>query len=526
MSQGLAKVVLAVLLIPILYGALILQSHAARSMSANRECSTCHIMWLNEFKLKNKTTLIPYDPRPVVKTGKQDVASTEDMCFSCHDGFVLDSRFMWQNGKYSHPVGDKPSAEIKIPLVEGKQIFPLNDEGKVYCGTCHSAHGVDWDQSQSPVFMRMKNVGSSMCMACHKERTGGPKHGNHPINKHIKEPPKALFRAGSKFGKDGRVVCESCHRPHSAPAKKLLVMKNNESNLCRNCHADKKSINQTKHNMALSRPNAVNTNGNKASETGPCSVCHIPHEAKGAALWAREKYESADPAAAPCLGCHNKQGLAKKKTIHNHSHPTQVAIKQLGIKASTKKWTTKFNKMLDGQKQIPLPLYNESGQRVKHDGNVSCGSCHDPHVWTTDKTKIPLEDEDDIAEEEGDGQTSFLRIRQGEKSELCINCHVDKKSLLLSKHNLDIGLKKEAKAKLDKPEQDGICATCHLAHNGKGAYMHAREAGPGTGGVEKICRGCHQQNGLAANKTTGQHSHPLGVGLKNINAKTQLPCLI
>lgn len=130
MSQGLAKVVLAVLLIPILYGALILQSHAARSMSANRECSTCHIMWLNEFKLKNKTTLIPYDPRPVVKTGKQDVASTEDMCFSCHDGFVLDSRFMWQNGKYSHPVGDKPSAEIKIPLVEGKQIFPLNDEAR------------------------------------------------------------------------------------------------------------------------------------------------------------------------------------------------------------------------------------------------------------------------------------------------------------------------------------------------------------------------------------------------------------
>ncbi|MDH5408663.1 MAG: cytochrome c3 family protein, partial [Gammaproteobacteria bacterium] len=306
----------------------------SRAQSANRECSTCHIMWLNEFKLKDKQTLIPYEPKPIVKSGKQDVASTEAMCFSCHDGFVLDSRFMWRNGKYNHPVGQKPSKEIKIPLVEGKQVFPLNDDGKVYCGTCHSAHGVDWDESESPLFLRMKNVGSSMCMSCHKERTGGPKHGNHPVNKHIKKPPKNLFKVGSKFGRDGRVVCESCHRSHSANTDKLLVMKNNESDLCRSCHEDKRTINQTKHNMAITKPNAVNIHGKKASETGPCSVCHIPHGAKGAALWAREKFIAEDAAAAPCLGCHNDKGLAKKKTIHQHSHPTQRPVKNLGITAT------------------------------------------------------------------------------------------------------------------------------------------------------------------------------------------------
>ena len=71
----------------------------AKTPSANRECSTCHIMWLNEFKQSQIPTLIPYEPKPVVDTGKQDVSSTEMMCFSCHDGFVLDSRFMWQKGK-------------------------------------------------------------------------------------------------------------------------------------------------------------------------------------------------------------------------------------------------------------------------------------------------------------------------------------------------------------------------------------------------------------------------------------------
>lgn len=316
--------------------------------------------------------------------------------------------------------------------------------------TCHSAHGVDWSQSESAVFLRMKNVNSSLCVTCHEERTGGPKHGNHPINKHIERPPRTLFRVGSKFGNDGRVVCESCHRPHGAAGKKILVMKNNESNLCRSCHEDKKSINQTKHNMALSVPDAVNVKGKKASETGPCSVCHIPHEAKGAALWARDQYKNDDPAAAPCLGCHNKKGLAKKKAIKDHSHPIQVAVSELGITVKNKQWKNKYPALFETKQKV-LPLYNATGQRVKHGGNVSCGSCHDPHVWSPKQR--PPEDPDDVIEQEGDGQNSFLRIAQGEGSYLCINCHVDKQSLFFSKHNRDIGFKGKQK---HKGRQDGI----------------------------------------------------------------------
>ncbi len=518
--------------------------------SANRECSICHIMWLNEFKRDDITTLVPYDPKPVVETGKQDVSSTKRMCFTCHDGFINDSRFMWKRDTHMHPVGKKPSNDINIPIIEGKQIFPLNEDGKVYCGTCHSAHGVDWAQDKSAVFMRMKNVNSSMCVACHKAKTRGPKSGNHPINVDLAEQPTQLFRAGSRFGTDGRVVCESCHMPHGAAAEKILVMSNKESNLCRSCHDDKKSINQTKHNMALTVPDAVNINGKTASETGPCSVCHIPHNAKGAALWAREPFESKDPAAAPCIVCHNDKGLAKKKTINDHSHPTQVAIEELGITVKNQQWQSKYVEK-SGKKQKTLPLYNASGQRVKHGGNVSCGTCHDPHVWSA-IPYIPPETSQ-ITKQEGDGQNSFLRIAQGKNSNLCMNCHVDKKSLFLSKHNRDLGKKKKdqdsnvkdvgdikdskyANYEMDDIDDidvkngndgndgnDGVCSECHFAHNGKGPYMQAKAGGEGKGAIEKICTVCHKQDGAAGKKLTGQHSHPVGMSLDKLGVKTKLP---
>ncbi|HHJ18244.1 MAG TPA: hypothetical protein ENJ84_00195, partial [Gammaproteobacteria bacterium] len=187
---------------------------ATRDISPKRECSICHVMWLTAFTRKDATTLIPYDPKPVVETGKQDVVSTERMCFSCHDGFVRDSRFAWANRQHFHPVGVKPSPKIKIPTLEGKTVFPLNDEGKIYCGTCHSAHGINWKEKFSPLFLRVKNINSSLCLACHVDRATGIKEGNHPMFKNIErigKVPVQLKEAGSKFGgkKHNKVICQS-----------------------------------------------------------------------------------------------------------------------------------------------------------------------------------------------------------------------------------------------------------------------------------------------------------------------------
>ncbi|MDP3686529.1 MAG: cytochrome c3 family protein, partial [Sulfurimicrobium sp.] len=237
-SRGAGLAMQLALMFMFMFG-MVRGAEAARDISPQRECANCHIAWLVDFNRKDVTPLIAYNPRPVEATGKQDVVSTDRMCFSCHDGFVLDSRFAWQNRQNFHPIGVKPSDKVKIPTAEGKMVFPLNEDGKVYCGTCHSAHGVAWGDKHATVFMRMKNADSAMCMACHLERGTGPEEGNHPIQKKMKDTPHALMEAGAKIGIGGTVICQSCHRVHGAPEKKQLLVRNANSELCGICHADR-----------------------------------------------------------------------------------------------------------------------------------------------------------------------------------------------------------------------------------------------------------------------------------------------
>lgn len=488
------------------------QAEASREVSGKRECSTCHIMWLKDFNRKDVTPLISYEPKPVVKTGKQDVASTNNMCFSCHDGFVLDSRFVWKSDKHAHPVGIKPSEKVNIPTSNGKNIFPLNDDGKVYCGTCHTAHGVNWNQTESPVFLRVKNINSSLCLACHLDKSTGTKEGNHPVFKQPPNKPDRLIDAGAKFTKNGKVICQSCHSPHAAEGEKILLINNQDSALCLTCHKDKKSIRETKHNLGLTAPNALNKNGQLPSDAGICSTCHTPHDANGPMLWARNTIKTKDMSAARCMSCHKENGPAKNKTLGVHSHPTMVSIKKLGIDNVKGKWKVK-NSHTAKDLIVSLPLYNRQGHKDIKGDKVSCGTCHDPHVWSKSGKASQAEDGKLI---EGNDYTSFLRIEQGKKSTLCFNCHVKKKTILVTKHNL--------LNKSDLPEElllnGGVCGQCHTPHNAKGSFLRARDQQTKKGNFSRLCKSCHVKGGIAGEKLVDGYSHPLGVNLKNINAHT------
>ncbi len=489
-------------------------AEASREVSGKRECSTCHIMWLKDFDRKDVTPLIPFEPKPIVATGKQDVSSTNKMCFSCHDGFVLDSRFVWKSGKHTHPVGVKPSKKMSFPTSKGKTIFPLNDDGKVYCGTCHTAHGVDWNQSESPVFLRVKNVDSSMCLACHLDNSTGTDEGNHPIFKKPPNKPHSLIKAGAKFTKDGKVICQSCHSPHAAAGDKILLVENKNSALCFNCHKDKKTIKTTKHNIGKTAPDALNKKGQTASESGVCGSCHIPHDANGSLLWSRNTVKTKDKSAARCMSCHKKNGVAKDKTMGIHTHPTMVSVKKIGIEIKKGKWKSKKNPLAKNS-YIDLPLYNTNGYKTVNGDEVSCGTCHDPHVWSKSGEETQTEDGKFI---EGNEQTSFLRIEQGEKSALCLNCHVNKKSILTTKHNL---FNDSDSMPIDTLE-DGLCGQCHTPHNAKGSYLRAHNEQPSDkGSLSRFCKSCHKIDGIAEKKLVGGHSHPLGVDLKKIKAHTK-----
>jgi len=497
---------------------------ATNDVAENRECATCHIMWLNDFKRSDVTPLIPYDPKPRVDSGRQDVSSTERMCFSCHDGFMLDSRAVWRSGQHAHPVGVKPSDKVKIPTSKGKTIFPLNDDGKLYCGTCHSAHGVDWKQEESPVFMRVKNVDSSLCFACHLDRSTGPEEGNHPVFKELDKFPSALFRHGARYGRGGTVICQTCHVTHGASQKKMLVMSNENSELCGTCHTDKYRIKQTKHDMSVMAPETRNIKNQSVSESGPCGVCHLAHKANGPALWAREVHPDVDSMSARCLGCHNPEGLAKKNSVGAHSHPVNVPVADTGITASAKGWVSRFPRPDANTALVRLPLYNDQGLRTESGGKVGCATCHDPHRWSSESQNALTEDPRKI---EGDGKTSFLRLPFDASNRLCSNCHVDKAAVAFSKHNPAVmsppGKKAAAeKRRTPKTGNQGVCAACHMPHNAKGSYLWARDHGPAKGATAALCSSCHRAGGDADKKIVGAHSHPLDMPLKT-GMQSQLP---
>jgi predicted CXXCH cytochrome family protein len=757
------------LLIGVLFG---VNDAEARKIAAKRECSICHIMWLDDFQRTEVTTLIPYDPKPVMNTGKQDVVSNERNCFSCHDGFVLDSRFVWEEKRYSHPVGVEPSKKVDMPtsdeamLRPEDNLFPLNDDGKVYCGTCHSAHGVDWKQDESPVFLRAKNIESSICLNCHRNRSTGPKGGNHPIRKKLDNIPPELLDAGSKFGKDSEVICQSCHRIHGGQDNKVLVASNKNSALCGKCHSDRYAkdkvqsgqmgthpvnivsdtvkipeeiherggkvgekgeiicqtchmphlakknatilvkrnkdsalcqtchvkegrVKGSKHNIALTDAEDTNTRGQQVGKSGVCSACHVPHKGngprmwarplkagedpmaelclschdqgkiaehkpvgdishpvgrdlsllgndvdlpgyskegiktlggqkgrvtcaschnphqwdprkpgatsepgdpgsasnrflriandgpnaplcrnchkdkgnvqntkhdvatmgdvpaedaasagglcktchsvhkgKGPRLWAREPVKGVDPISSICLSCHNSEGIGKEKTVGEHSHPVAASVEKLGIIPTNEGWlvdkskSNKKKKKGNKYKEIKaLPLFDSEGRKTYSDAQVMCASCHDPHAWSA--KGLPAKKDGEMLE--GDGQTSFLRIANGQKAELCANCHWDKKPIALSKHNLGISAPDEKNGAGQKAGEIAVCLNCHVPHNGRGAKLWARDLGQGGDRVESMCRDCHRDGGIAETKQTGEHSHPLQADVSKAGGRTKMP---
>ena len=84
-----------ILLFIIVLISLIINSPAfAIEMSSKRDCAICHVMWMDDFRT-GKETLIEWQPGEVPIKGAQDVVSSEEVCYSCHDGYV-NAKYMAQ----------------------------------------------------------------------------------------------------------------------------------------------------------------------------------------------------------------------------------------------------------------------------------------------------------------------------------------------------------------------------------------------------------------------------------------------
>jgi len=182
-------------------------SAIALEMSSKRNCAICHVMWIDDFRT-DKETLIEWQPGNVLMKDTQGVVSSEEMCYSCHDGYVMDSRSVtWKyNG---HRTFMKPSKNVTVPAD-----LPLSNKDEIYCGTCHTAHGggsnTDASISGGLSFLRKDNIDSQMCEMCHTKQAAFKRYHGHPVKTKSYDIPEILFDAGSKRSRSGdRVICQT-----------------------------------------------------------------------------------------------------------------------------------------------------------------------------------------------------------------------------------------------------------------------------------------------------------------------------
>jgi predicted CXXCH cytochrome family protein len=236
-------------------------------------------------------------------------AGSGDMCLSCHDGSVVDSRFKVWSTRH-HTTDAVPSPAVTIPT----ETFPLDDQGRMTCATCHTAHAVAGNSDlRTVIFLRQPNIDSSLCLACH------PQHAQksdrqHPLGRRDSPVPKVILDAGGKTSPDGHMVfCQTCHEPHGARNAWMLVLPPSE--LCIACHTDKAPevsppagapVHRIGHTYTGFKPPASLLE--EKATFGPngelgCLSCHRLHDASGAKPLLIRKNEN----STLCLECHETE---------------------------------------------------------------------------------------------------------------------------------------------------------------------------------------------------------------------------
>lgn len=471
---------------------------AAFEKSSKKECALCHVMWLDVFRT-DQETLIKWQPGTVLMKDTQGIVSSEEMCYSCHDGYVADARFsVWEGN--NHTVFKKPSQNVKIP-----EALTLSNKDEIYCGTCHSPHsgretapGSSQEETiPGPLsFLRLPNVDSGMCEACHVNEADFKRSNGHPTHTDKLQIPETVFaRGGIAAREKDMVICQTCHTVHGAGGSNLTIMDNRQSALCTICHRQRTIIG-TLHDGRKTLPDQKNLLGQLVSESGPCGACHVPHRSAGYKLWARKR-QSGNPASQVCLDCHTGAAGSKIKGIGRYSHPVDVnavpkALGQVGL----------FH--LD----ITLPVFSSSGIR-QATGLMQCATCHDVHQW--DPNNPDDRGGQNIA---GNASNSFLRMPGNLSAMLCLACHQDKRQLLAFDHNLVLTAPEAKNIRDATAAVSGPCGACHLAHNAVGKHLWARAAIQIKGTAPQYCTGCHAPEGAAGIKRIGKNDHPVDVELK------------
>ena len=516
------------------------------SSRSAKACAICHFRWIETFFIQGRgTELVEYQAEKVV--------ATPDMCFSCHDGSIMDSRKRMVAGK-GHKTGVAPPASMNIP-----ELFPLDEQGRVDCATCHTAHGVPSEgDKNTTIFMRTSNRDSAMCRQCHPGRQGATDTGNHPMGT-VKEPiPSTILAMSHGTPKRGsEMICETCHTAHGSMYDAYLIQNYRNSDLCLACHPEKsavsgKGLRNPGHVVNVAPQTAVIPSflmekGARVGSKGEviCSTCHDVHGveavknllvtghdarsslcmtchadkavvsdsrhnlARTAAEVANLQGQTAAQAGGDyttrmCMSCHGPEKFAARPRLAAPSHP--VRVDPFRVNPADLPYQTASA----DPDTLSLPLYDLYGVR-KARGEMTCTTCHDPHRRTPGTPS-------------GTNDAPKNALLRQPAPELCRQCHKDKFRIAASKHNL-LKTAPESVNSLDEtPEQAGLCGNCHLTHGGLETFLWSRPLAE-TAAAEPPapCLSCHREGGLAASRTLGPNDHPVHVKARLSSSISNMP---
>ena len=498
--------------------------------NASRECAICHIRWIDAFEHPDDTAK---ETMPAIMERQ---AGSGDMCLSCHDGSVADSRFkVWST--HHHTTGIAPSADVHIPT----ETFPLDAQGHMTCATCHTAHAVPGSSDiRTVVFLRQPNVDSSLCLACHGEHAQKNAF-MHPLGQTDTRIPEVILAAGGKTAADGHpIICQTCHEPHGARNDWMLVLPPSE--LCVTCHADKSAeftppAGAPVHHIGRTYAGFIPPTSLIAEKAGfgpngelGCLSCHRLHDASGAWPllirnnqdsglclechdqeasvldsphdlrisspdtlnasgqtastsgpcgachrvhgWGRDVPDSQRAHSSACMECHNMEGPGGQHRPYIEAHPVGVAMPE--------------------DVNVPLPLDAATRQ-------IGCLTCHEPHSPRAHRDRTDADTDSQVRV-----PRSFLR-REG--SQLCVICHDQKADSLRGAHD-PFQFSQALRQSLNLHPSVGACRVCHTTHNAQGARLWARKPidsplDPCCG----VCGACHLKE-AALHKPQGTY-HPL-----------------
>ena len=418
------------------------------------KCDSCHVVSANkEIKTKDKADTLCLECHKI-HTGAKSVHQpyTQGQCTSCHDVHASDYRTLFvaapekvclnchaeEMGLKHGAAGEEEKAEDvkagerKMPVVKSKSMHKPVTDGK--CLECHKGHVSEHNA------MLSEDIGT-LCYKCHEQNGYAGTSGSHSPDKNKN--------------------CETCHVPHSSPAKSLLKGED-QRNLCYGCH---KKTSSERGKFSLHKPFARGECGKchqlhrpevsgylvKPYETGElCLTCHEDSAQKGS-----ENYSSHDPVSKrQCNKCHSPHA-ADNDHVMSLVKGEQCYVCHPGVKNALTSKKVKHQPVKDGM----------------------CTTCHSAHgsaqkyILKKNQPALCITCHVDVAKDWLKGYPHKPAVTS------CLKCHgshgTDQKSLLVKPsgslciecHDVKTGAFLEAHGQINP--RPASCVSCHNPHGSK-----------------------------------------------------------